>query len=425
MVWYYKAGSREAGPISKAQLAHLLRTGRIDGKTLVRHVGMHEWRSLAEMVNAGGQQRESEPSSKAPAGAKPPPPLRPLTPPAAGAPSGPFSEVLLPFAFKGSGTGYFKVWIVNVLLTIITLGIYSAWAKVRRKQYFYGNTQVAGSAFHYLADPIKILKGRAVVLAGFIAYIVAGKLYPLVGYVIMVLFLLLLPWLVVRSLVFNARNSAVRNLRFNFTGTYRAAAKAFLLYPALVPFTLGVLLPYTIYRQKKFVVEGYAYGTTAFTFHAGARGYYRIFAAFLLPLTIVLALAVVLGYGAIQAWVTVSSALTTGVLLVATLYLYGFAYFGVKSSNLLFNSSALLSHRFRATMKVPTYGLIVLTNTLATVLTLGLFHPFAKVRAYGYRIGQLALLSGGDLDGFVAAEMKEVSALGQEVSDFMDFDFGI
>ena len=37
--------------------------------------------------------------------------------------------------FSGSAREYFGIWIVNLILTIITLGIYSAWAKVRRQIY--------------------------------------------------------------------------------------------------------------------------------------------------------------------------------------------------------------------------------------------------------------------------------------------------
>ena len=39
-------------------------------------------------------------------------------------------------SFNGSGMEYFKIWIVNVLLTIITLGLYHPWAKVRNHRYF-------------------------------------------------------------------------------------------------------------------------------------------------------------------------------------------------------------------------------------------------------------------------------------------------
>ena len=38
--------------------------------------------------------------------------------------------------FHGSGSEYFKIWIVNVFLTIITVYVFSAWAKVRTKRYF-------------------------------------------------------------------------------------------------------------------------------------------------------------------------------------------------------------------------------------------------------------------------------------------------
>jgi Zn-dependent protease with chaperone function len=47
--------------------------------------------------------------------------------------------------FTGKGSEYFGIWIVNLLLTILTLGFYSPWAKVRRMHYFYRNTQLAGN----------------------------------------------------------------------------------------------------------------------------------------------------------------------------------------------------------------------------------------------------------------------------------------
>ena len=59
----------------------------------------------------------------------------------------------MPFEFKGTASQYFGIWIVNLLLTIITLGIYTPWAKVRTKRYFYGNTLLDGSPFDYLASP--------------------------------------------------------------------------------------------------------------------------------------------------------------------------------------------------------------------------------------------------------------------------------
>ncbi len=64
--------------------------------------------------------------------------------------------------FTGSGREYFGIWIVNLLLSIVTLGIYSAWAKVRRTQYFARNTELDGARFDYHGDPMYILKGRLI-----------------------------------------------------------------------------------------------------------------------------------------------------------------------------------------------------------------------------------------------------------------------
>ena len=62
--------------------------------------------------------------------------------------------------FTGSALEYFRIWIVNVCLTLVTLGIFSAWAKVRKKRYFYSHTLLDGTPFQYLGMPIPILKGR-------------------------------------------------------------------------------------------------------------------------------------------------------------------------------------------------------------------------------------------------------------------------
>jgi uncharacterized membrane protein YjgN (DUF898 family) len=57
------------------------------------------------------------------------------------------------FQFRGTGREFFRIWIVNFALTLITVGIYSAWAKVRTRRYFYGNTALAGHTFDYHASP--------------------------------------------------------------------------------------------------------------------------------------------------------------------------------------------------------------------------------------------------------------------------------
>ena len=87
---------------------------------------------------------------------------------AAAAPAGAASadETRSPVQFTASAGEYFRIWIVNLALTILTLGIYSAWAKVRKKRYFYGHTLIEGDSFDYRANPLSILKGRIIAVVG-------------------------------------------------------------------------------------------------------------------------------------------------------------------------------------------------------------------------------------------------------------------
>ncbi len=417
-VWYYKDGDKEIGPVDKVQLQQLLKDRKIDGHTLIRGVKATQWRSLAEVARKRKEKKtKAYPHSEKTVNEEKVAPHQESAekniPPAVPTPQN--SSQSHQFQFTGSGGEYFKVWIVNIVLSVLTLGIYSAWAKVRRKQYFYGNTRVAGSSFSYLAEPMKILKGRIIVFVSFIIYSLLNQFYPVVGGALLLVLVPALPWFIIRALSFNARNSAIRNIRFNFHGPYMEAVKVFILWPLLLPFTLGIIFPYMYYRQKKFFVDNSTYGTAPFFLQVTARDYYALFLGLLLPLVISIVVGGVAGFIFPLA----------SMLVYMVFYLYVMAYFVVKSSNLLYNSSSLSEHGFKSTMVVKEYLMIVGTNTLATIFTLGFFYPFALVRAYQYRIEHLVLASAGNLDHFVAAEQQQVSALGDEVSDFFDFDIGI
>lgn len=323
-------------------------------------------------------------------------------------------NVVIPFEFSGSGLEYFKIWLVNTILSILTLGIYSAWAKVRRKKYIYGSARLNGAGFEYLADPVKILKGRLIALAFLVCYSTLTELFPLISLFFSLGFMAIVPWIVVRALAFNARNSALRNIRFGFSGSTLDAAKTFVLWPMLVPLTLGILAPYVYWRQRKFIVENHRYGSTRFAFSATARDYYRLFLSAFVPLILGLGLVVA------AAWVLPPLAVPAGLAL----YLYLFAFYSVKTTNLQFNSSQLAAHRFKASLKIKEYLALVVSNSLATALTLGLFHPWARIRTLRYHLSRLSLITSGDIDSFIAGEQEQVSSVGEEMSDFFDIDIG-
>src|SRR5450755_2940794 len=129
-------------------------------------------------------------------------------PPPAAATTG---EHRYPVAFTASAGEYFRIWIVNLALTILTLGIYSAWAKVRKKRYFYGHTRIDDDGFEYRGNPVAILKGRIIAVMLLATYSFAGHFSPGLKIVFAIVLAIAVPWLIVRSLAFNAYNSAYRN----------------------------------------------------------------------------------------------------------------------------------------------------------------------------------------------------------------------
>jgi len=171
-----------------------------------------------------------------------------------------------PVLFTGNGWEYFKIYFVNIMLSILTLGIYSAWAKVRNKRYFYGHTSLAGSSFDYHARPMQILKGRAIVVTIIILYELSVTFVPFITPVFTLLFFFGIPFLIARATKFNMQYSSYRQIRFNFIGEYLYVFFHFIVLPITSLFTLGLAYPYAIYKQRQYIANNTKYGNALFFF---------------------------------------------------------------------------------------------------------------------------------------------------------------
>lgn len=314
----------------------------------------------------------------------------------------------VPMEFTGSGREYFGIWIINVILTVLTLGIYSAWAKVRNRQYFYGNTLLDGNNFQYLANPVTILKGRIIAFAALIVWNLSSHVSLALSLVLLLLFVPLFPWVLSRSLRFNALNTSYRGVRFNFVGDYLGAAKVVLLWPlvSLITFSLG--LPLSLQKKHQYQVENSRYGLAAFQFHGSLTDYYLF--GFKVLLTIL-----VVGFLAVAVSPLASLA---GYILV-------FGYFQAGLTNLYLNNVGLAGHRIESSMSKRTTVWIYFTNSILMLLTLGLYTPWAKVRMASYRASCTTAIINGDLNKFASAQAEQVNALGQELGDMFDMDIAI
>lgn len=343
----------------------------------------------------------------------------------------------LPFVFTGTGSEYFRIWIVNLVLSIVTLGIYSAWAKVRRQQYFYRNTRLGETGFDYHGEPMAILKGRFIAACLFGAYYFAGYASPLIGTLVFVLLTLIFPWLVARSLRFRMHNSSYRGLRFHFSGSTREAYWVFVGLPILSVLSLLTLAPLWHHRLKSYQHAHAAFGRTPFTFDAPVSGFYRIYLMVAGGLLVTAVVAVMLITAGSMGMTADSEAGGVDPAITATLFaamigiaVYGFVGLGLWSlitarvQNLVWMHTRLGPHSFICTLQWRRLFFISLTNVIGIVLTLGLFKPFAQVRLAHYMTSALSVVPVGTFDDFVAGERQNVTAFGEEALDIFDVDLG-
>ena len=343
-------------------------------------------------------------------------------------------SVRVPFVFHGQGGEFFRIWIVNIGLTLLTLGIYSAWAKVRTKRYFYGNTELDGDRFDYLGDPIAILKGRILAVALLVAYqVLVSFAPPVITGAVLLLFLSALPWIIYRALRFNAQMSSWRGVRFGFDGDWVGAAKAYVLWPLFGLITLGFGMPYAWYKQNQYLLSNYRFGSSnSISTTVGADFYGIALRTFLFAFIsgiVVIGVTALLGATSFLAVDDTGGSLNPfpGVVLGVLYFLFYLMIFVVFQALYLqtvYNNIDVDDNRFGTSVSVRGLSVVLVSNTTLTLLTLGLYYPWAQVRMAQYVQDNL-WIDAVDLDSFVAKSGDGDDPLGEEIGEAFDLGIGI
>lgn len=367
------------------------------------------------------------------------------------------------FQFTGSGGEYFSIWIVNLLLSIITFGIYSAWAKVRREQYFHRNTLLDDQPFDYTGDAVRILLGRIVALVVIGGGTMLQEVNVALALGVTAFFALAFPWVMVRSMRFRARNTRYRNLSFQFSGTTAQAFQAyFWIYVVVIPVAVAMiwmgpelremdahpnvvdkaeamrifgvigiafaistvlflaLWPLYQCRIKAFLHRHLHYGNAQGGFDAQPGQFYgalfRMVGVSVLVLVLFGVIAV-LAKTLHQPWL---------LILVYPLMFLPQAAYTVALTNLTYDHVAMGELRFTSDMQVASYAWLLLSNMLLLLFTLGLAWPWIMVRLARYRLEHMAMVAApAAVDEIVGVAGENPSAFGEEAAEFLDFDISL
>ena len=351
----------------------------------------------------------------------------------------------LSLEFQASAREYFRIWIVNLSLTLLTFGIFSAWAKVRKKRFVYSHTTLGGTPFQYLGRPIPILKGRLIAGIGFLVYYISGHFFTATLPWVMGAGLIAAPWVIVRSAAFNARYTAFRNMTFHFDAGYMDALKILYAWGIIPIWLMGMMFnwegkpillaiisivfafsfPWLLWRLKKFIIEHTFYGGKNGVFSATGGQYFKIyFFSGLILLGITIPLFIFIGI-IISSTERIWMLTYIGPIFTYAGYVLAYAYVRARSGNLVWNNTRLGPLRFQSTLRCRELLRLYVTNALAIVASFGLLIPWAVIRTWKYRADNTRVFQDGALAQFQGSDRSKVAALGAETLDIFDLDLSL
>ena len=370
-----------------------------------------------------------------------------------------------PLEFTGSGSEYFRVWIVNLLLTIVTLGFYTPLARRRTAQYFYGHTLVADNPLEFTAQTRRMLVGFILFAALYAALKIASETGQdtVVG-VMLLGGAVLAPYFWGSAMRFRFNATRWRGVRLQFAAgwgeVYRASWPAFVfagvwavalaaigtvvergpgtsapaLAIGLAAGALSILCAIRLeYNYKSLMVARGRIGGQPGRWKPQFGDFVRIWLA-----TLGVFLAAVLLVGALIAatvggsfamlkgmkgggLMAVLLAIALGVVVFFLLFLASAparAYREARMFQLVWNNIGVSQvARFKCRLRPWRYVGLRVKNVLLTLLTLGFYRPFALASEYRMKTESVTLHVKGGLDQLAGQLAREEAAVGDAIAD--------
>lgn len=370
-----------------------------------------------------------------------------------------------PLEFTGSGREYFGVWIVNLLLTIVTLGLYTPFARRRKAQYFYSHTLVAGSPLEFTAQQRKMVFGFLLLVFFYLAFKLAADTgQDTAVSVFMLGGAALAPYLWGSAMRFRLGSTRWRGVRLEFTArwreVYRASWPVFVLAGAgiaavfaanflgggpawlvLGPVVLVVAFLCAVrleFNYKSLLVLRARVGAQSGRWKPAYRDFLWVWLATAGVLIgcvalVVAALALVVGGSfamlasqkerGLMAIVVIAAMVLGSVFILFLASAPARAYREARMFRLIWNNVGL-GHiaRFRCNLRTSGYVGLRVKNMFLTLLTLGFYRPFALVSEYRMKTESVTLHVKGGLDQLAGQLVAQQGGLGDAVADAVGLD---
>jgi uncharacterized membrane protein YjgN (DUF898 family) len=363
---------------------------------------------------------------------------------------------VLEIRFTGSGSEYFRIWAVNLLLILLSCGLYLPFAKIRRIRYVYANTLIDGEALAFHGDVWRMFRGFMLLAVLMAAYTFAGQFSPAAALPAFVLLCLVWPALWRAALQFR--------LRLGFEGSLAEAYLGFLpvyvpavLMTALLPdgngpssdpgintelwsgvllLVVGLMAPWSTALLKRYQHRGYRIAGECSEVVLRTRSVYFIgLKVVMLGLAMgVFAMCAAFVLGGLMAMIAAGKMNAKGagsyiwIVLMGLSYLLFagglLAYYAARVQNLVWSNTRSASLQFRSELSGLTR--LNVANWVLIVLTLGLYRPFAVMAVMRLRLEAVRIEASTDPAMWTAPGTRgRTDASGDVAGDFFGLDVGL
>lgn len=285
----------------------------------------------------------------------------------------------------GEGRELFIIFLRNLLLKIVTFGIYHFWAKTRVRRYLWSHAAFDGERFEYSGKGKELFLGflKAMVFLVPLALLVSfvssplGERYPALGALTGLLFILG-ALLLTGVASYSARRYLLsrtrwRAIRFGQSGSAFAYAGKMLGHGLFVLITLGLYWPYLRNRLLAYKINHTWFGSEQFAYDGRGRGLLGRFAL-------------------------------TYLLTIPTLGLIWFWYLAAEARYVA-EHLRLREMRFKLDYTGRQLFWLRFSNLLMVTFTLGVAYPWVILRNFGFLFDHLTL--AGEPDYAAIAQSAE------------------
>ncbi len=344
--------------------------------------------------------------------------------------------------FWGRGRTLFGIFMVNTFFTLLTLGLYSFWGRVRIRQFLSSQTSFAHARFSYHGTPQELLKGWSKAFLVFGLPYAFLSLVPLLGDQIPTwipnalagtMALCFIPVAVVGSHRYRLSRTSLGTIRFSFRGRVKEYMKIWVVGSVLTLLTAGIYYPFFENARRKFLVAHTYFGNRPFTYSGRGSGLLRIYVTSLAFSLIIMVTLIGIhagpdGLSILAQWpsdgwrdLLFNSLFITGLL---TLLLPWF-YLQVSKQRYQWNHSDFGDAHFQFSASTWNLMELRLTNFLMLILTFGLAWPWVQVRNLQFLYYHLSLQGPLDFQR-IEQEALDASPTGEELAGYFDagFDLG-